>query len=100
MKKISSALAVNGQELLRRGLLFAAVLMFVRHNASAAQAPVPLGSDVTFGVLGAATVTSTGASIIYGDLGVSPGTAVTGSPVVTGRLHLSDAAAALAQSDL
>jgi hypothetical protein len=100
MKTISSALAVNGKELLRRGLLLAAVLMFMRHDASAAQAPVPLGTTVTFGVLGAATVTSTGGTIIYGDLGVSPGTAVTGSPGVTGRLHLSDPAAALAQSDL
>ena len=76
------------------------VLAFMRHNASADQAPVPLGSDVTFGVLGAATVTSTGGTIIYGDLGVSPGTAVTGSPGVSGRLHLNDPAAALAQSDL
>ncbi|MGD0411850.1 MAG: ice-binding family protein [Verrucomicrobiota bacterium] len=72
----------------------------MHRDASAAQAPVPLGTTVTFGVLGAATVTSTGATIIYGDLGVSPGTAVTGSPGVTGRLHVSDAAAALAQSDL
>ena len=74
--------------------------MFLQHDASAAQAPVPLGSTVTFGVLGAATVTSTGGTMIYGDLGLSPGTAVTGSPGVTGRLHVSDPAAALAQSDL
>jgi hypothetical protein len=100
MKKISSADRVNGKELIRQGLLLAVVLMFMHHEASAAQAPVALGSTVTYGVLGAATVTSTGATIIYGDLGLSPGTAVTGSPGVTGRLQVSDPAAALAQSDL
>ena len=59
-----------------------------------------LGATATFGVLGATTVTSTGASIVFGDLGVSPGTAVTGSPGVTGTLHQGDPAAAQAQTDL
>ena len=38
--------------------------------------------------------------MVTGDLGVSPGTAVTGSPGVTGTVHAGDPAAALAQSDL
>jgi hypothetical protein len=95
-----SAPAANGAKRPSRGLLLAIVLILMHHDAPAAQAPVPVGTTVTFGVLGAATVTSTGATIIYGDLGASPGTAVTGSPQVTGRLHLGDPAAALAQSDL
>ncbi|MHB8522768.1 MAG: ice-binding family protein [Limisphaerales bacterium] len=74
--------------------------MLLHHEAAAAQAPVPLGSAVTYGVLGAATVTSTGGTMIFGDLGVSPGTAVTGAPGVTGTLHSGDPAAAQAQSDL
>src|ERR1017187_6087002 len=69
----------------------------------AAQLPVNLGSASTFTVLGASTVTSTGPTVINGNVGVSPGTAVTGFPpstVVGGVLHVADGPAATAQSDL
>ncbi len=69
--------------------------------ASAATAP-PLGTTQTFAVLGGSTVTNTGSSIITGDLGVSPGSAITGFPpgIVIGTIHAADAVALQAQSDL
>ena len=100
MKTILTALVGNGTKQVRQGLLLAVALLFLHRDASAAQAPLALGSTATFGVLGASTVTSTGGTIIVGDLGVSPGTAVTGSPGVTGTKHLGDPVAAQAQSDL
>jgi len=61
-----------------------------------------LGTTSTFAILAGSTVTNTGATAITGDLGVSPGSAVTGFPpgTVSGTIHAADAAAATAQTDL
>jgi hypothetical protein len=62
-----------------------------------------LGSAASFEVLGGSTVTNTGASVVAGDLGVAPGTTITGFPpgLVTdgGVMHAGDALALQAQSD-
>jgi hypothetical protein len=70
--------------------------------AGAAEAPVGLGTAGSYSVLGGQTVTNTGPSKLSGDLGVSPGTAITGFPpgTVGGAKHAGDAQAAKAQSDL
>mmetsp|Transcript_26323 Transcript_26323/g.40546 ORF Transcript_26323/g.40546 Transcript_26323/m.40546 type:complete len:301 (+) Transcript_26323:3-905(+) len=48
------------------------------HHHSCDQRPVALGEAEHFSVLAGAQVTNIGTSAIFGDLGVSPGTAVTG----------------------
>jgi hypothetical protein len=71
--------------------------------ASAAQPPVPLGTDTYFGVVAGSTVTNTGPSVVSGSLGLSPGTAVTGFPpgtVVNGTQYAADGVALQAQNDL
>ena len=91
---------------------FATVGLTVLVPAPSAHAQAPaLGTVASFAVLSASTVTNTGATILTGtaadpgNLGVSPGSAITGFPpgILTGpgaTIHLNDAVAIQAQNDL
>ena len=71
--------------------------------ATAAQSDPGLGTAESFAVLAGQTVTNTGPSAIFGDLGVSPQEAVTGFPpgeVKNGVVHAGDATAEQALADL
>jgi len=61
-----------------------------------------LGASDLFSVLGATTVTNTGPTHLAGDLGLSPGSSITGFGVGTtvgGTTHISDSLANTAQSN-
>jgi hypothetical protein len=66
--------------------------------------PATLGAAGTFNILGGSTVTNTGVTTtIEGDVGVSPGTAITGLPAgqpTAGSIYAGDATAATAQTAL
>jgi len=62
--------------------------------------PIDFLTTTTYAVLAGATITNTGPTLLDGDLGLSPGSSVTGAPVVTGVSQVANATAVLAKADL
>lgn len=80
----------------------AVALLLTRADVALAATAVPLGTASSFAVLGGTPgVTNTGATLVVGDLGVSPAASVTGFPpgLVVGTIHAANAVAASAQFD-
>lgn len=83
----------------------AVALAFLHQEAAAIPTPINLGTAANFAVLGGAAVTFTAPNnTVTGDVGVSPGTSITGAGVgenltLTGAIHNNDGVAATAQSD-
>jgi len=78
------------------------VWTFTSSPAASNQLSVALGGAGAFAVLAGSTITSTGATALTGDLGISPGAALTGFPpgTLTGVKQLGNATSATGMTDL
>ncbi|MGW7103019.1 ice-binding family protein [Streptomyces sp. NPDC054838] len=85
-------------------MIASAVVAVTPTRAHAIATPVPLGTAASFAVLAGSEITNTGPTVITGDLGVSPGTAISGFPpgIVNGTVHSGpvDPVGLQAKSDL
>jgi hypothetical protein len=98
----SAKISVGAKDVAGNAMASSKVWTFTTVAASSAQSAPALGSSSTFVVLAGSTITSTGATALIGDMGVSPGTAVTGFPPasLSGVTHAGDASSAAAMADL
>jgi outer membrane autotransporter protein len=82
---------------------FLIVSGLVATSWSAAEAQtISLGAAQNVAILGASTITNTGPTTVIGNLGLSPGSAITGFPpgaVLSGTIHINDALAVQAHAD-
>jgi hypothetical protein len=107
---LASITVTTGVTIEGRALAVNAAVTLDTNTISTEPAPAPLPSDAmvelgaagSFSVLGASTVTNTGPTNLGQDLGVSPGTAITGFPPGTleGTTHSADLQAGAAHTDL
>ena len=75
-------------------------LTFAGGVVAAGPPSVGLGTADSYAVLAGDTITNTGATTITGDLGLYPGTSVTGAPTVIGASNVNNGAAQQAKADL
>src|SRR5580692_8251943 len=103
------SLAVSRRSALRAGrrtfrvvllLLGSLSTLLFASSALGATATVGLGSAAPFSVVAVSFDKNTGPTTMFGDLGLSPGSSVTGAPHVLGQTHVDDAVAIGAKNAL
>jgi hypothetical protein len=85
------------------GIAFITLAAFGAPSAMAATATVNLGTASSFAVLAGSAITNTGPTTISGNIGLSPGTAITGFPPgsqSTGSTYVANGVALTAENDL
>lgn len=78
-----------------------AALFFLAPNPATAQ--ISLGTAQAFAVDATSTITNTGPTVINGNVGLTPGSSITGFPpgtVVSGAMQINNAAATQAKTDI
>jgi hypothetical protein len=83
------------------GLLSAFVIVVFTGGVAMAVTPINLGSAAPYAVLAGTTITNTGSTVITGDVGLSPGTSITGFPpaLASGSVESADAGSLAAEND-
>jgi hypothetical protein len=85
------------------GIAFITLAAFGTQSAMAATATVNLGTASSFAVLAGSEITNTGPTTISGDIGLSPGTAISGFPPgsqTSGATYVANGVALTAENDL
>jgi hypothetical protein len=85
------------------GIAFLTLAAVGTQSAMAATATVNLGTSSTYAILAGSAITNTGATVVGGDIGISPGTSITGFPPGTqssGITNVANGAALDAENDL
>ncbi|HXN12145.1 MAG TPA: Ig-like domain-containing protein [Candidatus Acidoferrales bacterium] len=75
---------------------------FTTGATATGMSPIDLGAATNFALFAEASVTNAGATVVSGDLGMTPGATITGFPpgIVNGTMQLDNAAAIAALSSL
>jgi hypothetical protein len=92
----------NKKNLLIKLLVTLFVFTFFVLTTTAAQSAIKIGNTKNFAILAGSTITNTGSTVVYGDIGLFPGTSITGLAdiVLDGEVYLTDTDASLAKDAL